>query len=114
MKHITKIFAKKFFWNQDKNPERILSVARTRLNFIGLLSVVCFLCISAKALYLSTQKNFNFKHISKDIVISERGVIKDRNGRILALNLPVFKLYANPREIMINLMHRENYQNILI
>ena len=100
MKHITKFFGKNFFWNQDKNPERILSVARTRLNFIGLLSVVCFLCISAKALYLSTQKNFNFKHISKDIVISERGVIKDRNGRILALNLPVFKLYANPKEIM--------------
>ena len=66
---------------------------------------VCFLVIIARLYYLQTlkQDNFlelaNYQQISKIKIKPERGEIRDRNGKPLAINMEVESVYADPRLI---------------
>ncbi len=74
-----------------------------RIYMVTAFLGVCFLAIIARLYYLQTlkQENFlelaNYQQISKVKIKPERGEIRDRNGKPLAINIEVESVYADPR-----------------
>ena len=62
----------------------------------GFIAFFVFGIIGAKALYLSTNADLRSQYRTAQNAVVERGVIKDRNGKVLATSLPVMILHADP------------------
>lgn len=89
-----------WLWPARPQPAKSWEIARRRLAFGTVLAAMCFLGIGAQALNLALLPD---KRGSLDGSQNEgvaRGAITDRQGRLLASNLPVRVLHADPQLIL--------------
>jgi len=81
------------------DPARSRRIAEVRLVVSAMFVILMFGAIAARVVLLSTQEaNARTAGITAPGV--ERGQILDRRGRLLATNLPITVLHADPTEIM--------------
>lgn len=82
------------------DPARSRRIAEVRLVISALAVLAVFATIAARVVLLATDEaNARTAGIIQ-IEKAERGRILDRNGRLLATNLPITVLHADPKEIM--------------
>ena len=81
------------------DPARSRRIAEVRLVVSAVVVLTVFTAIATRVLLLSTQEA-NARTAGIALPGAERGQILDRNGRLLATNLPITVLHADPSEIM--------------
>ena len=82
------------------DPARSRRIAEVRLVISALAVFAVFATIAARVVLLATDEaNARTAGIIQ-LEKAERGRILDRNGRLLATNLPITVLHADPKEIM--------------
>ena len=72
----------------------------SRIIWVGIIAVICFSVVAVQVLKLALLQNDNPSIKHRTIAATERGAIYDRNGVMMAVNLPAFELYADPAEIL--------------
>ena len=90
----------RLFWPAAPSPSQSHRRALGRLKIASACIAICFLALSAKAVHLTliTESNGILTHQAKNA--AQRGVIKDRNGAVLAHNVPITTLHADPKHIL--------------
>ncbi len=76
---------------------------RRRLSVVTLFFAFAFLVVSARLIELTwhdTEKRQDLVQGNPDRGVADRANIVDRNGVVLAANLPASSLYANPQKVM--------------
>jgi len=81
------------------DPARSRRIAEVRLVVSAVFVLIAFTAIATRVVLLSTQEA-NARSAGISVPGAERGQILDRNGRLLATNLPITVLHADPSEIM--------------
>ena len=81
------------------DPARSRRIAEVRLVVSAAFVLIVFTAIATRVVLLSTQEA-NARTAGINVPGTERGQILDRNGRLLATNLPITVLHADPSEIM--------------
>ncbi|MGB2189358.1 MAG: hypothetical protein ACPH89_11710 [Candidatus Puniceispirillaceae bacterium] len=82
------------------DPARSRRIAEVRLVISAVVVLAVFMTIAARVMFLATdQANARTAGIVPPPK-AERGQILDRKGRLLATNLPITVLHADPSEIM--------------
>ena len=82
------------------DPARSRRIAEVRLVISAFVVLAVFATIAARVVLLATDEaNARTAGINQPLR-AERGQILDRNGRLLATNLPITVLHADPKEIM--------------
>ncbi|MGC6519917.1 MAG: peptidoglycan D,D-transpeptidase FtsI family protein [Candidatus Puniceispirillaceae bacterium] len=81
------------------DPARSRRIAEVRLVVSAAFVLIVFTAIATRLVLLSTQEA-NARTAGINVPGAERGQILDRNGRLLATNLPITVLHADPSEIM--------------
>ena len=97
------------------------SLRRFRLRSITILAILLMLVCSLviRALYLQIyDRDFLISrgeriHIGSETIFAHRGSIKDRNGELLAISLPVDVITANPRMIADNMIKIQELAEVL-
>ena len=97
------------------------SLRRFRLRSITILAILLMLVGSLviRALYLQIyDRDFLISrgeriHIGSETIFAHRGSIKDRNGELLAISLPVDAITANPRMIADNMIKIQELAEVL-
>ena len=97
------------------------SLRRFRLRSITILAILLMLVGSLviRALYLQIyDRDFLISrgeriHIGSETIFAHRGSIKDRNGELLAISLPVDVITANPRMIADNMIKIQELAEVL-
>ncbi len=80
-----------------------------RFGFIGLCLVGLFVAVGVKMTIMATPERLESDGTSKSVsTISSRGKIYDRNGQLLAVNVPGYAIYAHPHEV-----HKEQVDDFL-
>ena len=87
-------------WPKKPQPAQSKRIAYGRLLFGGFGALLCFSMIGAKAFYLSTNSDLRSDHRTAAATKIERGLITDRNGKVLATSVPVKVLHADPKLIL--------------
>ena len=95
---LTKI--KTLLWPARPSAEQSKSSALARLGFASTIIAICFFALSAKAIYLTVIIDKNQNISGQSSLPAQRGEIYDRNGQVLAHNIPIVTLYADPKHIM--------------
>ncbi len=78
----------------------IKKIALGRLSVGTICAFMCFSLIGAKAFYLATNADLRSQFGTKTQSKIERGIITDRNGKVLATSVPVKILHADPKLIL--------------
>ena len=81
------------------DPARSRRIAEVRLVVSAAFVLIVFTAIATRLVLLSTQEA-NARTAGINVPGAERGQILDRNGRLLATNLPITVLHADPSGIM--------------
>ncbi len=87
-----------------KDPHQESRLIRTRIAFIVVLCLLCFAALAARLFYLQVLRYEHFATLSQDNRIKvlpippTRGLIFDRNGVLLAENVPTFQLEIVPED----------------
>ena len=82
------------------DPARSRRIAEVRLVISAVAVLAVFAAIAARVMFLATDEaNARTAGIVPPPKV-ERGQILDRKGRLLATNLPITVLHADPSEIM--------------
>ena len=81
-------------------PAHSRRVAEARLMVCGLFAFAIFATIAVRVTHLADANASTRIAANGKADLAERGRILDRNGRMMAGNLPVTVLHADPREIM--------------
>lgn len=89
-----------WLWPGRPEPAKSWQIARRRLAVATVLAGMCFAGISAQALNLALLPNDGAAPASTQQAGPPRGVITDRQGRLLASNVPVRVLHADPQLIL--------------
>jgi len=89
-----------WLWPGRPEPAKSWQIARRRLAVATVLAGICFAGISAQALNLALLPNDGAAPANTQQAGLPRGVITDRQGRLLASNLPVRVLHADPQLIL--------------
>jgi len=96
-------------WLMDKTPKRkidgaqkqALETGRTRLLVTGMVLTLAFTAVFARLVNVSIMQGDGEPRVSRNIDatpdIAARANIIDRNGVVLATNLPTVSLYADPK-----------------
>jgi cell division protein FtsI (penicillin-binding protein 3) len=82
------------------DPAQSRRIAEGRLLICGLFALAIFGSIGARIIVLADTNVSKSIAPSANAVSVERGRILDRNGKLLAGNLPITLLHADPSEIM--------------
>jgi penicillin-binding protein 2 len=88
-----------------RNTERELFYFRTRILVASAFVALCFLLLAGRFLWLQLFKHDDFfaraesNRIAVVPVTANRGLIKDREGRIIARNYSAYTLEINPRQV---------------
>jgi len=88
-----------------RNTERELFFFRTRVVAAGVFVGLCFLLLAGRFVWLQYFKHDDFfaraesNRIAVVPVTANRGLIKDREGRIIARNYSAYTLEINPRQV---------------
>jgi penicillin-binding protein 2 len=88
-----------------RNTERELFYFRTRVIVAGVFVASCFLLLAGRFVWLQFIKHDDFyaraesNRIAVVPVTANRGLIKDREGRIIARNYSAYTLEINPRQV---------------
>ena len=88
-----------------RNTERELFYFRTRVIVAGVFVASCFLLLAGRFVWLQYIKHDDFyaraesNRIAVVPVTANRGLIKDREGRIIARNYSAYTLEINPRQV---------------
>ena len=88
-----------------RNTERELFYFRTRVIVAGVFVGLCFLLLAGRFVWLQYFKHDDFyaraesNRIAVVPVTANRGLIKDREGRIIARNYSAYTLEINPRQV---------------
>ena len=88
-----------------RNTERELFYFRTRVIVAGVFVAFCFLLLAGRFVWLQFIKHDDFyaraesNRIAVVPVTANRGLIKDREGRIIARNYSAYTLEINPRQV---------------
>jgi penicillin-binding protein 2 len=88
-----------------RNTERELFYFRTRVIVASVFVAACFLLLASRFLWLQFFKHDDFfaraesNRIAVVPVTANRGLIKDREGRIIARNYSAYTLEINPRQV---------------
>lgn len=75
------------------------------LRNIGLFSAFCLFVLLGRAASLQISRGEEYRDLAegnrlrKTTIQAERGIIADRNGRLLVQNVPTFSIYAVPRDL---------------
>ncbi len=83
----------------------------SRLIFVIAIISLCFLSIGYKLITVALSKSEESIHFARAEV--HRGEIVDRNGLLLAINLPGASLFANPKQILDQVDAAEKLSKIL-
>lgn len=87
-----------------KAARRPLETARTRLLVAGAIFTICFAILGGRLIQLSllggAQDEIRAATSQNHILTLERADIVDRNGTLLATNLPSHSLYVEPKKIL--------------
>src|SRR3989344_1966990 len=71
----------------------------------GLFSAFCLFVLLGRAASLQISQGEEYRSLAegnrlrKTMIQAERGIIADRNGRLLVQNVPTFSIYAVPRDL---------------
>ena len=87
---------REIIWPAKPQPAQSKKIAVGRLWLGGLLALLCFSTIGAKAFYLATNGDLRSQFRIAQSSDHERGIITDRHGKVLATSLPVMILHADP------------------
>jgi penicillin-binding protein 2 len=88
-----------------RNTERELFYFRTRIIVASVFVAFCFLLLAGRFVWLQFFKHDDFyaraesNRIAVVPVTANRGLIKDREGRIIARNYSAYTLEINPRQV---------------
>ena len=82
------------------DPARSRRIAEVRLVLSAAVVLMVFAAIAARVLLLATDEANARTAGMIPLPPAERGQILDRKGRLLATNLPITVLHADPKEIM--------------
>jgi penicillin-binding protein 2 len=88
-----------------RNTERELFYFRTRVIVASVFVAFCFLLLASRFLWLQYFRHDDFyaraesNRIAVVPVTANRGLIKDREGRIIARNYSAYTLEINPRQV---------------
>ena len=80
------------------------------LTIVGLVAVSLVIALG-RSFQLQVLEGAHFEKLAQSqqqrtvVLEPKRGRITDRNGRILAISIPVKSLYANPKELELSLIH---------
>lgn len=91
---------KTLLWPARPAPAQSKKSALNRLGFAASVIALCFFALSAKAIYLTVIIEKDSQLSGKSALPAQRGEIYDRNGQVLAHNIPIITLYADPKHIM--------------
>ena len=84
---------REIIWPAKPQPAQSKKIAVGRLWLGGLLALLCFSTIGAKAFYLATNGDLRSQFRIAQSSDHERGIITNRHGKVLATSLPVMILY---------------------
>ena len=87
-------------WPARPDPAKSRRIAEVRLVFCGFIAVAIIGTIGARIVGLAEARTDLRIAVHGQATSAMRGRILDREGRLLAGNLPITVLHANPSEIM--------------
>ena len=87
-------------WPAKPQPAQSKHIALGRLSVGTFFALFCFCIIGAKAFYLATSPELRSQFRAEKQISVERGLITDRNGKVLATSVPVKILHADPKLIL--------------
>lgn len=87
-------------WPTKPQPAQSKRIALGRLSVGTFFALFCFCIIGAKAFYLATSPELRSQFRAEKQISVERGLITDRNGKVLATSVPVKILHADPKLIL--------------
>ncbi|MDG6897730.1 peptidoglycan synthase [Actinobacillus delphinicola] len=101
----------------EKKDEITSSFLRSRFRFIIIILILSVIALIARAIYV---QDFNAKFLNKEAdsrslreqkLLSERGSIVDRHGKLLAVSVPMYAVILDPKTILDNneLTERKRY-----
>ena len=91
---------REIIWPAKPQPAQSKRIALGRLYFGTILAFLCFSVIGAKAFYLATDADLRSRFSTPKQASIERGLITDRNGKVLATSVPAKILHADPKLIL--------------
>ncbi len=92
--------------SKDGLTEVIVPVSTWRYKVVGLIFGACFIGLIARAVFLQVvdrdylQSQGNARYLRVQTEPPTRGMIRDRNGRPLAISTPVDSIWMNPSKIL--------------
>ena len=92
---------------------------QTRIRIIVLVVLVIFLIVFLKVIYIEVFQYNKLNSLAKDLwsrnlpIVAERGLILDRNNKVLASNITTTSLYLVPNQIVNKEEVARNLANIL-
>ncbi len=91
---------KRLFLPPRPDPAQSRHIAEMRLIVSGFVALAVFAVIAGRVVVLSAQDTAPSNDYKSNVTTVERGKILDRKGRLLATNLPITVMHADPSEIM--------------
>ena len=91
---------REIIWPAKPQPAQSKRIALRRLMVSKIIAFSCLALIGAKASYLATNSDLRSHHATAKQASIERGLITDRNGKVLATSVPVKILHADPKHIL--------------
>lgn len=90
---------------QQQTKSSQISTIRSRSGLILVAVALIYVVLAARLVYLQVIKHAYFQkqadayRVSKSLLPARRGLLLDRNGEPLAINVPAWAIYADPLEI---------------
>ena len=91
---------KMLVWPPRPDPAKSRRIAEVRLAVASLFAMAVFVAIAGRIFMLAMDEDNRTNRVAANTPDVERGRILDRDGQLLAVNLPITVMHADPSEIM--------------